>query len=198
MTIYRPVEPERQREALRLLTEGVFSVESFRFRPEFLTTLGPDYLEWERAAPVSVPALVLQLQAQALVRLMSAGTAQRLLDLPGYLDPAQRAKALTLDELYSSLQAAVWAELKGGGQEVDALRRNLQREHLRVLVAGMTQPQLNLPADALSLERWHATRLLAQLKAAAAKPGLSVASRAHYSESATTLGEALRATMSRN
>jgi hypothetical protein len=127
-----------QRQALQLLAKDIFSVDSFSFRPEFLSSLSPDYNEWERAKPVSIPSVVLQLQTQALDKLMSAGTAQRLLELPSYLSPAQRKGALSLDEVYATLQSSVWSELQSG-REIDPMRRNLQREHLQRVVAILTK-----------------------------------------------------------
>jgi hypothetical protein len=59
-------------------------------------------------APISVPAAVLALQKQALDRLLSGGTAQRVLELPYYLKPEQRKGAFSLNEVYATLQAAVW------------------------------------------------------------------------------------------
>lgn len=192
---YQPVAPALQRQALQLLSKDIFSVDSFSFRPEFLASLSPDYTEWERAKPVSIPAVVLQLQTQALDKLMSAGTAQRLLDLPNYLSPAQRKGALSLDEVYATLQSSVWSELQTG-REIDPMRRNLQREHLQRVVAILTKGGGKLPADAVSLVRWHAVRLQAQLKAASARGALSVESRAHVAESLSRLTEALKASMS--
>jgi hypothetical protein len=135
---YQPVAPALQRQALQLLAKDIFSVDSFSFRPEFLASLSPDYNEWERAKPVSIPSVVLQLQTQALDKLMSAGTAQRLLELPSYLSPAQRKGALSLDEVYATLQSSVWSELQSG-REIDPMRRNLQREHLQRVVAILTK-----------------------------------------------------------
>ena len=43
-----PVPPERQRAALALLSEAVFSADSFRFPPEFLQRMGVDYLQSRR------------------------------------------------------------------------------------------------------------------------------------------------------
>lgn len=193
---YRPVEPARQREALKFLTTGLFSVDSFQFKPEFLASLGTDFNEWQRPQPVSVPAAVLGLQTQALDRLMAAGTAQRLLELPYYLPEAERKTAISLNEVYGVLQGAVWSELKTGS-EVDPMRRNLQREHLRRLQALLTRGAPGLPADALSLARLRADELKASLQRAADKPGLSVETRAHLKDSLGTLTEALRATMQR-
>ena len=193
---YRPVEPERQREALQFLTSGLFSVDSFRFKPEFLTSVGTDYNEWERPAPISVPAAVLALQKQALDRLLSGGTAQRVLELPYYLKPEQRQGAFSLNEVYATLQAAVWTELKTGG-EIDPLRRNLQREHLRQLQSLLTRGAPGLPADAQSLLRLNAGELQVTLKKAVARGGMSVETRAHLQDSLGTITEALRATMER-
>ena len=193
---YRPVDPAQQRQALRFLTTEIFSNDSFRFKPEFLTTLTPDYIEFLRAGPLSVSAAVLSLQTQTLDRLMDAGTARRLLELPNYLTPAQRKGSISLNEVYSTLQSAVWSELKSG-QDIETLRRSLQREHLKRLQALLTRPSPALPADAVSLARLHAVELQAQLRTAAARPGQTVESRAHLQESLALLTEALRATLQR-
>jgi hypothetical protein len=196
---FRPVEPERQREALQFLTTGLFSVDSFRFRPEFLGSVGVDYIEFRRSGPVSVPQAVLAVQKQALDRLLDPGTAQRLLDLPYYLPAADRADAISLAEVYATLQRAVWQELPSG-QEIDPLRRNLQREHLRRLQALLTKGAPGLPADALSLARLQATELQAALQRAqrsAVRRALSIETRAHLQDSLGALTEALRATMQR-
>ena len=143
-----------------------------------------------------MPAAVLGLQTQALDRLMAGGTAQRLLELPYYLPEAERKSAISLNELYGALQGAVWSELKAGS-EIDPLRRNLQREHLRRLQGLLTRGAPGLPADALSLARLRADELKTALQKAADKPGLTVETRAHLKDSLGTLTEALRATMQR-
>ncbi len=193
---YRPVDPAKQREALRFLSQEVLSVDSFRFRPEFLASLAPDYIEWDRSGPVSIPALVLQLQTQALDRLMSAGTASRLLDLP-LLTPAAQSKGLiSLSEVYGTLQSAVWSELSSG-KEIERMRRNLQREHLKRLQTLLTRGSPTLPADALSLARFHAHKLQTELQGAVKAGKGSVEMQAHLRDSLAALTEALRATMQR-
>jgi hypothetical protein len=193
---FKPVEPARQREALQFLAKGIFSVDSFRFKPEFLANLTPDYNEWERGGLINIPAVVLQLQTQALDRLLAANTAQRVLDLPSYLPEGQRKGIISLNEVYATLQSAVWSELKSG-KDVERMRRNLQREHLKRLQTLLTRGSATLPADALSLVRMNAVQLQSSLRGAADKPGLSVEAKAHLQESLSTLTEALRATMQR-
>ena len=193
---FRPVDAARQRQALGFVTGALFATDSFRFRPEFLSALQPDYIEWQRSGPADVPSAVLALQTQAMDRLLSPGVAQRLLDLPNYLGPEQRRGALSLNELYTTLQGAVWSELRSG-REIEPLRRSLQREHLKRLQALLTRPQPQLPADAVSLARLQATALQGQIRAALGKGGLTVENRAHLQESLALVTEALRASMQR-
>ena len=164
---FRPVEPARQREALQFMVGGLFSADSFRFQPQFLAGLAPDYREWNRPAVVSIPTMVLQLQVAGLDRLLSPGTASRLLDLPLYVPAAERRGLISLNEVYGTLQSAVWSELKSGA-EIDRLRRNLQREHLRRLHALLVRVQAPLPADAQSLLRLNAVTLRDDLRRALA------------------------------
>jgi len=191
-----PVAPEKQRQALRFLADDLFSVDSFRFKAEFMTSLSVNHVEYERAGLVSVPRAVLRLQTQALDRLLAAGTAQRLLELPSYLPEKDRKGVLSVNELYGTVQGAVWSELKTG-KEIDPMRRNLQREYLKRLQGVLTRPPATLPADAVSLARLHAAELQGQLRTALARPGMAVENRAHLQDALALITEALRATLSR-
>lgn len=193
---WQPVAPARQREALEFLSSGLFHVDSFRFKPQFLASLSVDYNEWNRGGPVSIPGAVLRLQTAAMDQLLSPGTAARLIDLPLYVPQEQRKGLISLNEVYGSVQDAVWSELKSG-KEIDRMRRNLQREHLKRMQTVLTRSPAALPADALSLMRLRATELQGQLQRAAGRPGLSVETRAHLQDSLGTLNEALRASMQR-
>ena len=193
---YTPVEPAKQRDALQFLAKGLFNADSFRFKPQFLASLAPDYNEWERGGPVSIPAAVLQLQSTALDRLLSPGTAARMLELPLFVDASQARDLISLAEVYSTLQNSIWSELKAN-REIDRLRRNLQRDHLRRVQNLLVRGPAGLPPDALSLARLYAYELQADLKRAGANPKLSIESRAHLLDSHASLTEALRASMQR-
>ena len=196
-----PVPAQRQRQALEALTKGIFSVDSFRFKPGFMSRLTVD--QFERGPygnPVgvnpdySLSNQLLGIQRGVLDQLMSDGVATRILDADAKLsDPAQ---VLRLSELYDTLQAAIWSELKSGG-DISALRRNLQREHLRRIATALTKPAATTPADARSLLRENARALQRDLRAALTKKGLSKETRAHLSEAENTLAEALKATFQR-
>jgi hypothetical protein len=194
---YTPVDPAKQREALQFLAKGLFTADSFRFRPEFMTNLPPDYNEWDRGGLVNVSTAVLQVQSAALDRLMSPGTATRLLDLPLYVPEAKRRGMISLPEVYSTLQGAVWSELKTGS-DIDRLRRNLQREHLRRVQSLLVRSSGPLPPDAVSLVRMNATELQQELQNASRNPRLSMEARAHVRDSLALLTEALKASMTRS
>jgi hypothetical protein len=86
--------------------------------------------------------------------------------------------------------------LRAGG-DIERLRRDLQREHLRRVQAALTRP-VGLPADALSLLRLHALALQRDLRRAVARPaGRSIEARAHLADSLAQLDAALAATMLR-
>lgn len=196
---FKPVENAQQREALRFIASGLLSSDSFKFKPEFLATQTVDYNEWDRGLPLSIPDAVAGLQARVLDRLMSPNTARRLIEQASYLPEAQRKGAVSLNEVYGTLQGAIFSELKTGA-EIDRMRRSLQREYLKRL-----QGQLNRStngatayADAFSMARFHATQLANELRVASARPGLSVETRAHLAESLDLLNSMLKATLTRS
>jgi hypothetical protein len=202
-TPFTPVPATQQREALKLISEGAFSVDSFRFKPEFLASLPHnrldyfDHLERGNGATspmVSVPQAVLGMQKTVLDQVMSDGVANRLVDSQNMT--AKPKEAFTLGELYDTLQGSIWSELKSG-REITPMRRNLQREHLRRVAGALLRPTASLPADARSLHRLNAQALAAEIRAAHAKPAFSKETKAHLAESLNTLDEALKATMVR-
>jgi hypothetical protein len=198
-TPMNPVSMAKQREALKLIETGVFAVDSFRFRPEFLRSLSTDFADRHDAydsaiAPggldYSVPLQVLSAQRAVLDRLMSEAVAQRLLDAEGKVDdPAQ---ALKLADVYATLRRAIWSDLKAGG-DIPLIRRNLQREHAVRVSTALLRPSATMPADQKSLLRVEARLLRVDLAAASGRPGWSPTTSAHLAESLAVLDEALKA-----
>ena len=191
-----PVPVARQREALDILVGEVFDSASFRFDPKFMSRLGID--QFERIGPnrfvtnidYSLPSAVLGLQRGTLDFLMSETLASRLSDAESKV--ADPLKLLSYAEVQARLQDAVWSELKAA-REVDSLRRNLQREHLRRTAGALIRPSSAAAADVRGVHRLMASRLEADLKRALASKTLTDTTRAHLAEAAQTLGEALRA-----
>ncbi|MEO5694017.1 MAG: zinc-dependent metalloprotease, partial [Usitatibacter sp.] len=192
---FTPIAPERQREALKLVTDGLFQVNSFQFKPEFLTRLAADPFEagvGERAS-FTLAQRVLGAQTQVLDRLMSDAVALRLLD--SSMKVSDVKQGLSLADLYETLQGSIWSDLKGTG-DIPLMRRNLQREHVRRVTFMLTRAN-GTPADARALQRANARGLVRQLRSAETRPGLSKEARAHIADSRDTLEEALRAPMQR-
>jgi Met-zincin/Domain of unknown function (DUF5117) len=193
--LYEPTSAAKQREALRLVTDGMLRADSFKLRPEFVSRLSIDHFDrrGENPAAISVSTSVLNLQKGILDILMADNVAQRLIESP---EKSPRPETLIkLSEVYDTLQGAIWSELRGSG-DIPPMRRNLQREHLKRLTASLLRPSGNSPADARSLQRENAQALASQIRAAMGKP-MSKEAKAHLSESLTTLSEALKAPLMR-
>lgn len=191
---FTPVPVERQRLALKLVADSLFSAKSFVFSPELLSRLGVDHFERNNRNDVSIFTRLLSLQTAALDQLMSDLVAHRLLNSAEKM--RDQKKVLSLHELYSSLQATIWSELASGG-EISAARRNLQREHLKRLSNTLLKPSPSAPADARSLQREQAVQLYSAIRTAMAR-SLNPETRAHLSESAASLNEVLKASLIRS
>jgi len=193
---FTPVDPSRQREALKVVTDGLFQVNSFKFTPDFLSRVAGDPFETgagERAN-FTLGTRVLKVQSDTLDRLMSDAVASRLLDSSVKIGDAK--KYLSLSDLYDNLQGAIWSELRTGG-DISLMRRNLQREYVKRMTMLLIRGNATGPADARALERENARTLIAQIRAAKARPGLSKEARAHLDDSMSTLEDALKAPMVR-
>ena len=198
--VFEPTAAPRQREALNLITDGLFKVDSFKFKPEFVSRIGIDFLgrrlDFSSATPPTDPGIatrVLNVQKAVLDVLMSDGVAQRLLESQDKV--ADPSKLLKLSDVYDGLQNAIWKELGTGG-DISSLRRNLQREHAKRISTALLRPSGNSPADARSLQRDNAVQLQNKIRSAMTKP-MSKEAKAHLAESMNTLSEALKAPLQR-
>ena len=190
---FTPVSLQHQREALKIIADSLFAIDSFKFSPELISRLGVDHFDPSTGQDVSVANRVLAVQTMALDQLMTDAVASRLLNAQEKI--ADGRKLLSLSELYETLQNAVWSELKSG-KDIPGMRRNLQREHLRRLANALLRPSAAMLADARSLQRENAIQLQGKLRAAMGRP-MSREAKAHLAESLNTLSEALKAPLLR-
>ena len=198
-----PIGADRQRAAVKLLATAIFGFDSFRFRPEFMQRLVPDYLDRGDSfdsglsppgLDYSLPTQVLAIQRPALAQLMSETVAQRILDSQAKLAPP--AQGYGLSELYGELRTAIWSELRTG-TDINLFRRNLQREHVTRLAGVLLRPAASMPADARALMRADAKTLRAEVAAAQGRRAYSIEARAHLAETLALLDEALKAPLVR-
>ncbi|MEM9645411.1 MAG: zinc-dependent metalloprotease [Planctomycetota bacterium] len=141
------VSAKAQREALNYVIETTFQDDAFGLEPKLLERLGVDkWLDGGAHRSMSGEATwpihdrVLGIQASALTMLMNPTTLRRVYD--NELRLPEDEDALTLPELLTTINSAVWTELEGDCPEgrndrkpmISSLRRNLQREHMQRLI----------------------------------------------------------------
>jgi hypothetical protein len=199
---FTPVPAAKQRSALKLIADGLLSVDSFRLRPEFVRRLTVDQFDRYRddagssaiTPDIALTTRMLGVQRAVLDQLMSDGVATRIAE--GEFRQTRDNQSFRLSELYDTIQDAIWSELKTG-RDISAFRRNLQREHLRRLASTLLRPSQSVQADARALQRENAKQLLARIKVAESRKTYSKEARAHLAECENTLEEALKAPLQR-
>ncbi|MGE5087646.1 MAG: zinc-dependent metalloprotease, partial [Candidatus Levyibacteriota bacterium] len=193
-----PVDAKRQRDALQLLATEILSADSFDFPPAFLRNMTVSMTDMEDSEELGrpVPSLdlpidqqVLGLQRAVLDRLMSPVVAQRLLNNESKVDNPR--DALRLPDLYATLHAAVWSELRSG-RDIPLTRRNLQREYVTQVANALIHPAQSMPADARALLRADARQLRSELAAAQSRRW-SREGQAHIADMIAMLDEAQKA-----
>ncbi|MBW4561688.1 MAG: zinc-dependent metalloprotease [Mojavia pulchra JT2-VF2] len=161
---FEPVPVEEQRQALATLQKYVFAENALNFSPELLNKLAPSrWMHWGSYPQVGrldypVHDLVLTLQSAVLLDLLSGDRLSRLKDIELKSQPG---KALSLPELFDTLQNGIWTEViqpKDKQLKISSLRRGLQREYLNILTAMVLRKEY-VPEDARTLA-WYKIRQL--------------------------------------
>jgi len=147
------VPAARQREALRFACEQVFDDKNYLVTPELLDHLG--FARWdhwgssEPEAQYPIHERVLQAQRYTLSVLMSEGLLRRLLD--DQVKAAPGDDPVTIEELFSTLEGAIFKELDGKGlvsgtnghpQAISSFRQNLQDFYVRRLTELTLEQQV--------------------------------------------------------
>jgi hypothetical protein len=118
---FRPVERERQREAVRFLAREAFRAPAYFTDPALL----------RRIEPEGVVSRLRDAQANVVEALLSTRRLARLIEYEALQTPD--AKAYTVADLLTDLRDGVWGELDDRSVEIDAFRRNLQRTYVETL-----------------------------------------------------------------
>ena len=191
---FRVVEAARQRDALTLLEQQMFSAKPFTFPPELLNQLvATRWLHWG-ANPVDredypVREVILMWQDRVLGRLLDPLTLDRIAD--SELKVPADQDAFTTAELLERLTKAVMAEVDAVGPgdysprkpAIDGLRRGLQRAYVARL-AGLAMAGGAGNADARALAAGQLRSLEGRITALVAKDEIKLdePSRAHLVE----------------
>lgn len=139
------VPAKRQRDALTFVIEHTFKDEAFGLSQDLLRRMTVDKWLDDFSSFLDDPTWpihdrILGLQVYALTRLMYPTTLRRVYDNE-FLVPSDE-DAITLPELLDTVSNAIWTELdKQPGKKytarqpmISSLRRNLQREHLELMI----------------------------------------------------------------
>ena len=203
------VPAKKQRDALNFVIENTFKDEAFGLTQDLLRRMTVD--KWLDGSFLvlsdstwPVHDRIMGIQASVLASLMYPTTLRRIYDNE-FLVPADE-DALTLPELLDTVGDAIWSELdeKPGKTYtarkpmISSLRRNLQREHMELLIdlskSGYFGTSAYKPIATLVLEK------LAQLKDEKIEPVLDTYterldpySRAHLKDAASQIKKTLEA-----
>jgi Met-zincin/Domain of unknown function (DUF5117) len=158
-----PVSLLKQRQALTKLQEYVFAEDAFSFSPQLLNQLAPSRWEhWGSSAPNNrldypIHDRILGFQSAILRSLLDSDRLNRLQDIELKTQPGQ---ALSIPELFDTLQTGIWTEVFAPGEPkpISSIRRSLQREHLNILLQMMLGTT-NTPEDGRTLA-WYELRQL--------------------------------------
>lgn len=184
---FEPVAVDTQREALQLITNTMFSVDSLKIKPELAARLARDRFDTKGDQNFHLGSVILKQQVAALGALYDPSVAQRLIDSPEKVGPD--VPLVSLGEVYDTVQQKVWAEVVDS-KEVSQPRRDLQREQLK-FVLEVLKDDGKYPGDAVSLMRYQAGQLRDGIDKALENKSLSIESKAHLDQCRQKLKKAL-------
>lgn len=200
------VPPEKQREALTLLEEQVFSDKPFSFPPELYNHLAAsnwDHWGTDLVTRTDYPAheVILMWQDRILSKLLSSLTLERLYD--SELKVPADQDALTTAELLQRLTKTIFSEtetIKEGEYTdrqpaISSLRRNLQRAYLRRL-SWIALGNTFAPEDCQTVAFVELTRLKGRIDALLGSGiKLDTYTQAHLEETSARIGKVLDSRM---
>ncbi|MFH7028377.1 MAG: zinc-dependent metalloprotease [Heteroscytonema crispum UTEX LB 1556] len=199
-----PVSAEKQRQVLTKLQEYVFAENAFNFSPQLLNQLAPSrWQHWGNSILISrldypIHERILRFQSTVLRSLLDGDRLNRLQDIELKTLPGQ---ALSIPELFDTLQKGIWTEVLSvrSHAPISSIRRSLQREHLNILLE-MVLRNADVPEDGRTLA-WYELRQLQKAIDTSLKQlgeNLDVYTKAHLEETSDRITKALNASLLSN
>ncbi len=205
------VPVEKQREAIDFIVENIFAAGAFDLDPAILSKLAPGrWRHWESdnyesMTPYPVHDRIMAIQYWALFNMLNPFTISRVHDAEIKVDPSE--DALTVPEIMTRTTRAIWSELTGAvngtysdrSPLVSSLRRNLQRQHLEMMLnIVLSQPGQTFPADARSVARTAIKGISQQIEITlGASKNIDTATKAHLEQARARIEKALDAKFTR-
>lgn len=197
------VEPQRQRDAVKLLAEHVFAENACQFPPDLYKYLvASKWSHWgaemDNRVDYPIHDAVLAWQDRIFEQLLSSLTLSRLIDSEFTVPPDQ--DAYTVAELVEQLSAAVFSEtdrIREGGEftnrkpAISSLRRALQERYVERL-ANLALGRYPAPPDARTVAYVELEALDARLRSVLeGKAQLDRYTRAHLTETSARIRKVL-------
>ncbi|MHC5736760.1 zinc-dependent metalloprotease [Nostoc sp.] len=194
-----PVSLFKQRQALTKLQKYVFAEDAFSFSPQLLNQLAPSRWEhWGSSAPNNrldypIHDRILSFQSAILRSLLDRDRLNRLQDIELKTLPGE---ALSIPELFDTLQTGIWTEVFAPGEPkpISSIRRSLQQEYLNILLQMMLGTT-NTPEDGRTLAWYELRRLQKAIDVRLKQIGesLDIYTLAHLEASGDRITKALNA-----
>jgi hypothetical protein len=192
-----PVPAERQREAMKYLSETLFAPGYFDADADLLNRIHSDRLPGLRFPPAridfAIHDTILRFQDRALNVLCDPAIVQRVYDA----ELKTEGDAFTANELLTGVREAVFGEVTDPAElgVIESTRRNLQQQYVEYLLAAAdSEPGRLMSADLRNQVRHQARLLSDELEDALKKAeGLDAATRAHLSETHEQIERVLNA-----
>jgi predicted Zn-dependent protease len=194
-----PVLLLQQRQALALLQKYIFSENAFKFSPQLLNQLAPMRF-WDRGnytinnrLDYPIHQRILYFQQAVLYTLLDGERLNRLRDIELKTPEGQ---ALTIPELFESLQKGIWTEvISDSDMPISSVRRSLQRKHLNILLK-MVLRESNVPSDGRTVAWYELRQLLKHINTTLKQESknFDVYTLAHLEETGDRISKALNAT----
>jgi hypothetical protein len=199
-----PVSLMKQRQALAKLQEYVFAEDALSFSPQLLNQLAPSrWQHWGNAVPndrldYPIHESIFHFQSRILRSLLDSDRLNRLQDIELKTQPGE---ALSIPELFDTLQKGIWQEVLTPAQPkpISSIRRSLQREHLKILLEMMLR-NTDAPEDGRTIA-WYELRQLQTAIDTRLKQfseNLDISTLAHLQVSSDRISKALNAQLLSN
>lgn len=193
-----PIHGAEQKKALEALATYVFAENAFSFPKSYF-----QYLTSQPFGEMSIAAMLsgatsdypimdtfANIQRAALRRIFSTPVLRRIVN--NEFKESDTMRVLTLPLLFRMVESAAWSELEGR-RNIGALRRQLQRTHLDILIGMVINPPATIPEDAKVLAWAHLRQLRDKIKSARLVGRYDDYTRVHLDESLMRIQRALDA-----
>ncbi len=195
---FTPIPAAKQREALKFIADNIWAADAFQFSPVLLAKLQPERLpdfNWSVYAMqrIEYPLhnQVRNVQSNPLNYIYNPTTLARVNDIEKLYKSGE--DVYTMTEIFQDVRRSIWAEVINS-RNVNSYRRNLQREHLAILVDMITDKTSPYPDDARTLARVD-LRALKGAIVTALNANTDTITRGHLEESLALINAALEASL---